>query len=84
MGINSKNDYGYLPYIIDLRNSSKSHPKNIISNVNKYMDTYIKTGDIRYQAFAERAAKNIAHSIVYTKGFDGGGQNAFFMMLPKD
>ena len=74
----AKNDYGYLPYIIDLRNSSKSHPKNIISNVNKYMDTYIKTGDIRYQAFAERAAKNIAHSIVYTKGFGGGGQNAFF------
>lgn len=31
-----------------------------------------------YKSRAERYAKSLARSIIRTKGFDGGGQNAYF------
>lgn len=70
--------YQYIPYIIDLRYPSKSNPRNILHSVNKHMDIYLKTNEVPYLAFSERAAKNVAYSIVNTKDFDGGGQNRFF------
>lgn len=70
--------YQYISYIIDLRYPSKSNPRNILHSVNKHMDIYLKTNEVRYLAFSERAAKNVAYSIVNTQDFDGGGQNKFF------
>lgn len=74
----AQKNYEYIPYIIDLRYPSKSNPMNILRSVNKHMDIYLKTDEVRYLAFAERAAKNVAYSIVNTQDFDGGGQNKFF------
>lgn len=70
--------YGYAPYVIDLRNPTRSHGFNLLHLVNKYMDLYKGSGKIEYKARAERYAKITAKTIVRTKGFDGGGQNAFF------
>ena len=70
--------YHYLPYIIDLRNPTRSHGFNLLHLVNKYMDQYKASGSLRDKARAERYAKITAHTIVHMDGFDGGGQNAFF------
>lgn len=70
--------YHYLPYIIDLRNPTRSHGFNLLHLVNKYMDQYKAAGALKDKARAERYAKITAHTIVHMDGFDGGGQNAFF------
>ncbi len=70
--------YGYHPYVIDLRQPMQSDSYNLIHLVNKYYDLYNSTNNITYQAKAERYAKITAKTIVRLKGFDGGGQNAFF------
>ncbi|MGX8700923.1 type IV secretory system conjugative DNA transfer family protein [Caproiciproducens sp.] len=70
--------YHYIPYIIDLRNPTRSHGFNLLHLVNKYTDLFKKTGDITYKARAERYAKITAKTIVRMEGFDGGGQNAYF------
>lgn len=76
-GISEKH-YGYNPYVIDLRNPAKSHGYNMLHLINKYMDLYKSTGNISYKARAEKYAKITAKTIVFTKGFSDGGQNAFF------
>ncbi len=70
--------YGYKSRIIDLRNPAQYDHYNLLHLVNKYMDAYKKSGDPADMARAERYAKITAKAIVQTKGFDGGGQNAFF------
>lgn len=70
--------YHYIPYIIDLRNPTRSHGFNLLHLVNKYTDLFKETGDITYKARAERYAKITAKTIVRMEGFDGGGQNAYF------
>ncbi|MBW7573147.1 type IV secretory system conjugative DNA transfer family protein [Caproiciproducens faecalis] len=70
--------YHYTPYIIDLRNPTRSHGFNLLHLVNKYTDLFKETGDITYKARAERYAKITAKTIVRMEGFDGGGQNAYF------
>lgn len=70
--------YGYIPYVIDLRNPTQSHGFNLLHLVNKYMDRYKQTGDLKDKARAERYAKITAKTIVRMEGFDGGGQNAYF------
>jgi type IV secretion system protein VirD4 len=70
--------YGYTPYVIDLRNPTRSHGSNLLHLVNKYMDLYAEKGKLEYKARAERYAKITAKTIVRMEGFDGGGQNAFF------
>ena len=76
----SEKYYGYQSYIIDLRNALKSHNYNLLQLTNKYMDLYASTGNIAYQARAERYAKIISKTIINGKGFEGhgGGQNAYF------
>lgn len=70
--------YGYKTHIIDLRRPMNSGAYNMVHLVNKYYDLYRTTGNTSYQAKAERYAKITAKTIVRLKGFDGGGQNAFF------
>lgn len=70
--------YGYTPYVIDLRNPTRSHGFNILHLVNKYMDLFKSTGDISAKAHAERYAKITAKTIVHMDGFTDGGQNQFF------
>lgn len=70
--------YGYTPYVIDLRNPTRSHGFNLLHLVNKYMDRYKETGNLTDKARAERYAKITAKTIVRMEGFDGGGQNAYF------
>jgi type IV secretion system protein VirD4 len=70
--------YGYTPYIIDLRNPTRSHGFNLLHLVNKYMDLYKQSGSLKHKARAERYAKITSKTIVHMEGFDGGGQNAFF------
>lgn len=70
--------YRYKTHIIDLRRPMNSGAYNMVHLVNKYYDLYRTTGNTSYQAKAERYAKITAKTIVRLKGFDGGGQNAFF------
>jgi type IV secretion system protein VirD4 len=70
--------YHYRPYVIDLRNPTRSNGFNLLHLVNKYMDKYKASGSLKDKARAERYAKITAHTIVHMDGFDGGGQNAFF------
>jgi len=74
----AKKHYGYTPYVIDLRNPTKSHGFNMLHLVNKYIDQYKNTGSLSDKARAERYAKITAKTIVRVQGFDGGGQNSFF------
>lgn len=70
--------YGFTPYVFDLRFPLCSDKYNLIHLVNKYIALYQESGKPEYLARAEKYAKITARSIVHTKGFDGGGQNAFF------
>lgn len=70
--------YGYTPYVIDLRNPTRSHGFNLLHLVNKYMDLYKQWGKLQDKAQAERYAKITAKTIVHMEGFNDGGQNAFF------
>ncbi len=70
--------YNYIPYIIDLRNPTRSNGYNLLHLVNKYMDLYQQNGKLMDKARSERYAKITAKTIVRMEGFDGGGQNSFF------
>lgn len=70
--------YHYRSYVIDLRNPTRSDSFNLIHLVNKYMGSFMETGDLSAKARAERYAKITAKTIVRLDGFDGGGQNSFF------
>ncbi len=70
--------YGYTPYVIDLRNPTRSHGFNLLHLVNKYMDLYKQWGKLQDKARAERYAKITAKTIVHMEGFNDGGQNAYF------
>lgn len=70
--------YSFTPYVFDLRFPLCSDKYNLIHLVNKYIALYQESGKPEYLARAEKYAKITARSIVHTKGFDGGGQNAFF------
>jgi hypothetical protein len=65
--------YGYTPYVIDLRNPTRSNGFNMLHLVNKYMDQFKVTGSITDKARAKRYAKITAKTIVLMEGFDGDG-----------
>ena len=71
--------YGYEIKVIDLRNPLESSRYNMLYLVNKYMHLYKKTGDVKYQAKAEKYAKITSKTIVMA-GADSSdmGQNAYF------
>lgn len=68
--------YGYQYTLIDFRNPLDSDGYNFLSNVNKYMDRYKETNNLRYKAKAEKYAKIISHSIVASEAMRG--QNSYF------
>ena len=72
--------YGYNVAVIDLRNPVQSDTFNMLSMVNKYMDTYQKTKELSDKAKAEKYAKITAKTIIYSGEGDASsyGQNAFF------
>lgn len=76
----AKDYYGYKVSVIDLRNPTKSDGNNLLHLVNKYMDLYKENPDnLSYKAKAEKYAKIIAKTIIFSEGESSSfGQNAFF------
>ena len=71
--------YGYETAVIDLRNPTKSESFNLLHLVNKYMDLYKENGRLADKAKAEKYAKIIAKTLIYSDGDASAyGQNAFF------
>lgn len=73
--------YGYKVAVIDLRNPTRSHGNNMLHLVNKYMNLYLHDStDIRSKAKAEKYAKIIAKTIIFSGEQESSsyGQNAFF------
>lgn len=71
--------YGYDVAVIDLRNPTKSDGNNLLHLVNKYMDLYKENGKLADKAKAEKYAKIIAKTLIYSDGNASSfGQNAFF------
>lgn len=71
--------YGYEIKVIDLRNPMESSCYNMMYLVNKYMDLFKKTGEIKYQAKAEKYAKITSKTIIES-GIDMTqmGSNTYF------
>lgn len=78
-GTIGKNYYGYQIKVIDLRNPLQSSGYNMIYLINKYMDEYKRTGELKYLAKAEKYAKITSKTII-EMGVDPGtfGQNSYF------
>ena len=75
----AKEHYGYNVAVIDLRNPTKSDGNNLLHLVNKYMDLYKDSGKLADKAKAEKYAKIIAKTLIYSDGDASSfGQNAFF------
>lgn len=76
----AKNYYGYNVAVIDLRNPTRSDGNNLLHLVNKYMDMYkANPDDISLKAKAEKYAKIVGKTIIYSDGDSSSfGQNAFF------
>jgi len=77
----AKTRYNYDVAVLDLRNPTKSDGFNLLHLVNKYMDLWLQSpGDISLKARAEKYAKIIAKTIVFSDGESsaGRGQNSFF------
>ena len=72
--------YGYKVSVIDLRNPLQSHHFNMLHLVNRYMDIYLANKDnVSSKAKAEKYAKIISKTIIYSSGTDMNfGQNQFF------
>lgn len=76
----AKDYYGYDVAVLDLRNPTKSDGNNLLHLVNKYMDEYKRNPEkISYKAKAEKYAKIIAKTLIFSDGDASSfGQNAFF------
>lgn len=70
--------YGHTCVNINFRFPTTSDSNNYLTLVNKYIDLWKSDGNITHKSRAERYAKSLARQIIRTKGFDGGGQNAYF------
>ena len=71
--------YGFSTSVIDLRNPTKSDSFNLLHLVNKYTDLYKKDASLAHKAKAEKYAKIIAKTLIFTEGDASSyGQNAFF------
>ena len=71
--------YGFSTSVIDLRNPTKSDSFNLLHLVNKYTDLYKQDACLAHKAKAEKYAKIIAKTLIFTEGDASSyGQNAFF------
>ena len=75
----SEKYYGYKTVVYDFRKPMQSDSYNLISLVNKYMDSFKRTGSVDDKARAEKQARMVAKSII-TGGVDMAnmGANSFF------
>jgi type IV secretion system protein VirD4 len=70
--------YGYRVSVIDLRNPAQSDGYNLLTLINRYMDTAKEDPtNLASRAKAEKYAKILAKTIIDPDGSDRG-QNAFF------
>ena len=70
--------YGYRVSVIDLRNPAQSDGYNLLTLINRYMDTAKEDPtNLASRAKAEKYAKILAKTIIDPDGSDHG-QNAFF------
>ena len=60
--------YGFSTSVIDLRNPTKSDSFNLLHLVNKYTDLYKKDASLAHKAKAEKYAKIIAKTLIFTEG----------------
>lgn len=76
----AKNCYGYKVSVIDFRNPTRSNGNNLLHLVNKYTDLAKEhPGTLSYLAKAEKYAKIIAKTLIFSEGDAANyGQNAFF------
>jgi type IV secretion system protein VirD4 len=73
--------YGYDVAVLDLRNPMRSDGFNLLHLVNRYFDAWKRDPeDLSLKAKAEKYAKIIAHTIVFSDGNSSAsfGQNSFF------
>ena len=75
----AKKYYGYKHIsVIDLRNPTRSDGNNLLTLINRYMDTSFHEHSIEAYGKAENLASILAHSIIAPKGDEDRGQNDYF------
>ena len=70
--------YGYHVSVVDLRNPTRSDGYNLLTLINRYMDTSFHEHSIEAYGKAENLASILAHSIIAPKGDEDRGQNDYF------
>lgn len=70
--------YGYHVSVVDLRNPTRSDGYNLMTLINRYMDTSFYEHSIEAYGKAENLASILAHSIIAPKGDEDRGQNDYF------
>lgn len=70
--------YGYHVSVVDLRNPTRSDGYNLMTLINRYMDTSLHEHSIEAYGKAENLASILAHSIIAPKGDEDRGQNDYF------
>lgn len=70
--------YGYHVSVVDLRNPTRSDGYNLMTLINRYMDTSFHEHSIEAYGKAENLASILAHSITAPKGDEDRGQNDYF------
>ena len=70
--------YGYHVSVVDLRNPTRSDAYNLMTLINRYMDTSFHEHSIEAYGKAENLASILAHSIIAPKGDEDRGQNDYF------
>lgn len=80
MGTIGERYYDFQTVVYDLRNPIRSDCNNLMFLVNRYVDRYKESGELAYQARAERYAKIIAKTIIMagTAGMDLGANTFFY------
>ena len=64
--------------MVDLRNPTRSDGYNLLTLINRYMDTSFHEHSIEAYGKAENLASILAHSIIAPKGDEDRGQNDYF------
>lgn len=70
--------YGYHVSVVDLRNPTRSDGYNLMTLINRYIDTSFHEHSIEAYGKAENLASILAHSIIAPKGDEDRGQNDYF------
>ena len=77
-GAVAKKYYGYRVSVVDLRNPTRSDGYNLMTLINRYMDTALREHSMEAYGKAENLINILAHSIISPKGEESRGQNEYF------